>query len=214
MFKNWKITAYLGSPLAGKPPYLDALLVFKKAHYLKIPRPNRTTPLADIPEVSIPVQRTGDLWHCSDPIYMADYDRHAHFTKRFETQVAVDYAASNKLRKINTGAGEFKAYHLPIRERGITQVVWFVRGDRREINHLLSRITSIGKKISQGYGIVTRWEYDEMDNDHSISAEGVLMKTVPAIAPYLSLNGYKRNYGAYKPPYWHRDNYTEILEPC
>ena len=87
-----------------------------------------------------------------------------------------------------------------------------------EINKLLKSIHAIGPHAAIGYGIVWKWEFEEMDDDFSIFApcngKKVLMRTLPLNCELENVCGYKKSFGGWKPPYWHPVFHAEIAVPC
>lgn len=226
MIKNWKVTAWLCSPLAGEPPAFDAVLEYELALRLGMKHSRklgRNIPLSDIERPPIPLSKRdiGDRWvyRCSDPILpppRAEWTD--HLNKRIDTHVVAMLLDDSQRKNLLTSSGPYKMRHAPIRVRAVDCVVWFVRGDRKEINKLVKRVLALGKYRHYGYGLVARWQYDEIDDDNSIVAmhngQPVLMKTVP-VGPHLSgVKGYRKSYGGAYPPYWHPDNAQEIAIPC
>lgn len=69
---------------------------------------------------------------------------------------------------------------MPLIVRSSPTVRWFVRGHRDGILHLLSAVTHVGKKMSQGYGEVRAWSCEPMDEDWSLAdAQRRVMRPIP-----------------------------------
>lgn len=226
MIKNWKVTCWLASPLAGEPPKIDAILEWELAHRLGMKHARKLTrnvPLSEIERPPIPLaQRTiagRDVYCSSDPILsptLAEWNDYQN--KRIDTNLIALMLRPEERKSLLVASGPYKMRHVPIRVRLVERVVWFVRGDRKEINKLLKSVHSLGKGRNIGYGIVHRWEFDETEEDFSIVADcrgkPVLMKTVPT-GPHLeNYTGYRRSFGGAFPPYWHPETYGEIAIPC
>lgn len=226
MIDNWKISAYLRSPLAGDPPKMDAILEYELAlrlgmkHARKLTRDVR---LADVERVPIPLARRTidsiDVYCCSDPILspvLSEWTDHS--AKRFDSDLIVLMLREDQRKNLLTSSGPYKSRFAPIRVRLVECVTWFARGDRKEINKLVKKIVALGKHRSIGYGLIDRWEYERMDEDYSIFAslkgQRVLMKTLHVGDHLEGVKGYTKYFGAAFPPYWHPENYREIAVPC
>lgn len=221
-----RVECELLGQVAGNPPALDSLLeATLSRHYPKAiagEKIDRQFPAPPLFGVPIPLVRGHinghEVYRCSSPIFVGRFDRHEHITKK------IDLSRSSMLRDdelltINTTGGEFKSYRLPLRVRAMFKIVWFARGDRRELLNVLRRVTHVGNRSSHGWGLVKSWEVQRIDADHSWFAESthgqVLMRPLPD-GPHLpqKLRGYQRDFGACQPPYWHQDRFMEIVSPC
>lgn len=241
-----KVTCWLNSPLAGDPPRLDALLEWVMSAKMRavLESSNGARHATGMPKhrgqpvvpgaIPIPLARVRvdgyphTIPLCSDPI-MAEVqsDGVEHFTRRFPSEMSALLAPTER-KIVTVDAGANKSYRLPLRIRLVDRIVWFCCGRDKidtgrsagtETRKLLRDVHSIGKKTSDGYGQVARWEVELTDEDFSWfapSSEGpVLMRTIPASAKVPDkLRGFKRSYGAPVAPYWMAENYTELLTPC
>jgi len=226
MLKNWLVTAWLASPLAGEPPTLDGILAWEMALRLGMKHSGKTgrwTPLEEIPDVPIPLaQRTvsgKDVYCCSSPILphpRAEWEDHT--SKRFESAKLALAIAPERRKLLLTASGPYKSRFVPVRVRLVDRVCWFVRGDRQETNKLLKRVLAIGQHRAIGYGLVHQWEFTETEEDYSIYAPQkgklVLMRPIPTGSGLDNVCGYRMSYGGYKPPYWHPGNQCEVAVPC
>jgi hypothetical protein len=226
MIGNWKVTAWLSSPLAGEPPYLDAILEWEMTRRLGVKHSKkltRDTPLSEINRVPVPLaKRTiegNDVYACSDPILPAPRGEWVERTaKRMDTDLVALLIAPEERKSIGVTSGPYKMRYAPVRARLIDRVCWFFRGDKYEIRRVLKSVLAIGQYRKIGYGMVSSWEYTEMEKDYSIFADSeggkVLMKTIPAGGDMAGITGYRKSFGGGLPPYWHPENYMEIAVPC
>lgn len=226
MIKNWKATACLSTPLAFDPPAFDALLEWELARRMGMKHHNKLTrdiPLFQIKRVPIPLaQRTineHDVYCCSDPILpppRAEWSDHQ--AKRIETHKIALLLDSTQRRSLLIGSGPYKMRYVPVRVRLVDCVIWFFRGDKKEVNKLLKSVIGLGKHRNIGYGLIDRWEYEETPEDYSITVlcrgKPVLMKTIPTGPQLEGLTGYRKSFGGAFPPYWHPETYMEIAVPC
>jgi len=226
MIKNWKVTAWLSSPLAGEPPQFDAILGWELARrlgYKHCRKLTRDTPLSDIQNPPIPLaQRTisgVDVFCCSAPILPEPHDEWVErISKRIDTDEIALLLAPEFRKSLLVASGPYKMRYVPERIRLIDCVCWFVRGDRKEIHKLVKSVYAIGKHRNIGYGQVEDWTFEETEEDYSISAlrqgKPVLMKIIPFGSECQNMTGYKHSFGAANMPYWHPENYREIASPC
>jgi hypothetical protein len=217
-----KVTARLASPVVGDVPFLDAILEYEMAQRLGLAfKIQRHMPAPEYGAVHIPVlrQRIGGVLVpcCSSPIYAPQHEAVEHFTKRLGVEHASLLRQDRQLI-VAVGNSTYKSYRLPLHLRACDQIVWFVRGHRRPVLKLLRSVHSIGKKRSYGYGRVAEWTAETMAEDwcwFAPSDQGpVLMRPLP-LCPQLPPNmlGYRRDFGAVQPPYWHPDRYLERVVP-
>lgn len=218
-----KITAHLESPMAADPPMLDGVLEYVMAALEgKLCDLRRDEPCPPFGSIHLPIfcKNFGGVPVpcCSAPIVHAASDGVEHFAKR----LAVEHApllADNRRLKVAMGNSTYKSYRLPLRMRRVDRVVWYAVAKRVPIRKSLRRVVSLGKKRSYGYARVSRWEVDKVDEDYSLFAPWggklVLMRPLPWCADLpSSLIGFKRDFGACQPPYWHPGRYQEIVTPC
>lgn len=125
-----------------------------------------------------------------------------------------------KQPKWNESAGFFKNYNLPNYSRVAQSVHWFVVGDRAELTRILTtaNVLAIGKKSSQGHGMVVDWQVTPIAADASIICGGNLAKIVPAaLAPHLpadAIAGCAIAHRTWHSPYWMVANATACLMPA
>lgn len=104
-----------------------------------------------------------------------------HWNKRFDMSLAHLVDFQGKRGKVIVEQGEFKAYHMPIHYRHALSVSWYVVGDITWVREMLSTVTHLGKKTSQGWGAVGRWEIEPFAHDWSVyGPNGRLMRSIPS----------------------------------
>lgn len=105
------------------------------------------------------------------------------YSKRWNS--AFDRAVSFKGKgraEIDTARGFFKAYRNPLVYHVMPEIVFYAAGDKAEIERLLQNIAYLGKKSSQGYGEVSEWIVEVIDDDKSIFDGEKLMRMVPCVS--------------------------------
>lgn len=221
------VLAHLSGPIAGDAPQLDALLEMvlsihhpKGVEGYKVDRQYPCLPPNQIP-IPLMKHQIGDwlVACCSSPIYdRLDSEGVEHVGKR----IGVEHAGlleEHERKVVATTNSWTKSYRLPLRIRHVNRIAWIAQGDRSDLLHVLKRVSYLGKKRAHGYGQVREWTVERFDHpawwyaDHE--AGRVLMRPLP-LGNWLPSNliGYRRDFGACVPPYWHPDRYGEVVVPC
>ena len=141
-----------------------------------------------------------------------------HWNKRFDSAFVELLDFGQRRGKVIIEQGKYKAYHMPVFYKVARQVHWYCVGDKIEIEALLSTMTNIGKKTSQGWGRVT-WTVESWHSDWSVWHDGELMRGVPqadALALIKERGGLVPfdvvNYGL-RPSYYRRENQRMLAVP-
>jgi CRISPR type IV-associated protein Csf3 len=150
--------------------------------------------------VPLPLQAVGEgekwFYACSFARWSEDMrEFQENYTKKFDLRYSDLIDFGRKRGFVNIGGGRYKAYHFKIYARIATYVEWYCVGVKEQIEKLLRFATHLGKKTSQGWGSVLRWEIEPIEKDWSIWREGKLMRAIP------DEKG-KFLYGI-RPPYWY-----------
>lgn len=147
-------------------------------------------------------------------------DTHGHYTSMFPLS-KTEYLSESERTKIMQSGGRFKSFRLPLRMRMIERVVWFasLKEQLSDLRKLLKKVHHLGKKASQGHGVIAGWDVEPIDHDLSWYAPSnsgpVLMRTLPRDMDHpKGLIGYQASFGGCVGPYWQRDFWREIIEPC
>lgn len=156
----------------------------------------------------------GKEWYyrCSWAEWGPYVDGRDYWNKRFDSSLADLVDFGERRGTVNNLAGQYKAYHQPVFYRSALWVSWYCVGDRREIERLLSTLTHIGKKISQGWGRVVGWKAEVVTEDWSIWRNGKLMRGVPVGDAPRDYAGNVALYGV-RPSYWDRRNQINVVMP-
>lgn len=227
------VTAHLAGPLAlgpsGEAPHLDALLEYCCAAYhpkaeVRGYKIDRAGPCPAQGIIPIPLARSRiGKWlvgNCSSAImpHHGGTQTVEHVCKRIATEEAA-LLATDERKIVSTTNAWTKSYRLPLRVIRIPCIKWFAVGNRREILKLLRKdCHALGKKVSDGYGRVSGWEVERVDEDCSWfvphPSGRVLMRPLPLDALPPDVVGWKRDFGAVSSPYWHPERATERAVPC
>lgn len=195
--KNLKITALLASPLSFNYDILfDTLLISAKAKGLKM-SDEEFDPTNAI-NIDEEVKYLNDIPLCSKG-FVEGLNGTAKYYKRFDEDSELFYC--NK--KIETGKGRFKNYSNTINTIHSSKIEFYCFGDKGKIEKLLEKVYSIGKKISQGYGIVREWKIEECEIVNWFDIDNPLR---PMPCDMFESNNKNRKVIAYKFPYWYKGN--------
>lgn len=184
-----KVTAHLrAGVVCDRWLPLDAILLYQ------VCREQLGTQMATLPggeakgeDVPMPlaVIHSGEMywyyacsWAQPQPWWLAEGKD--YWNKRFDDKFAhlVDFCG--RRGKVLIEQGRYKSYHMPVFYRVASKVDWYCVGDGGEIARLLSTVTHLGKKRSQGWGRVIRWEVQSWPHDWSVWRDGKLTRGVPA----------------------------------
>lgn len=82
------------------------------------------------------------------------------FNKRYDSVFAEKYL--DKQKKVETRKGKFKNWRIPLTVVLTSEIKWCVStNDAFELDKLIKKIDAIGKKTSQGFGMVKEWTIRE-----------------------------------------------------
>jgi len=161
---------------------------------------------------------TGDRWYwaCSfnqaEPV--TEYVTYWH--RRFDDVLERYIDFQGRRGKVAEQSGKYKAYRMPLNILILPWLEWYAVGDLKAVRELCSGIVAIGKKCSQGHGIVERWEVEEWPEDWSEVRDGRLTRAVFDLPPGVEVEYagkcQRRIYGV-RPPYWDRANQSEVWMP-
>lgn len=120
----------------------------------------------------LPFEKRGEgdkwYWACSFACGKPKAEERIYWHKRFDFDLGIKYIDfGNRRGKVDVKSGQYKNYRMPIITYLIPKLEWYAVGDRAEIERLLSGVTHIGKKRSQGFGRVSRWTVKEWPEDLS-----------------------------------------------
>lgn len=157
---------------------------------------------------SIPLRRVavGGIWFyaCSFAEWGPHVDDRSFWVRRFDLAQSDFIDFGKRKGAVTTSEGMYKGYQVPVFVRHALWVRWYAVGDIERVADLLSDATHIGKKATQGWGRVNRWEVEPWPEDWSLYKDGMLTRALPSEKGIL--------FGV-RPPYWKRGNQTTCRLP-
>jgi hypothetical protein len=168
----------------------------------------------ELPVAMVHPGRSDWYYRCSWAQWAQNIEGRDYWNKRFDTGIAslVDFA--ERRGKVLIEQGKYKAYHMSIFYRVAEWVEWYCFGDKERIANLLSTVTHLGKKTSQGWGRI-RWEIESCENDWSLWQNGKLMRGIPyedipskTVIKLANLIHY-----GIRPSYWKHENQMMLVMP-
>lgn len=159
--------------------------------------------------------------HCSAAILEDAGEYRQHYHKSFPAYHA-DLLDASQRTKFQRGGGVLKSIRLPLRKAQTQRVVWFAElRPKKEIGRapaswlrgILKHVEHLGKKTSQGHGLVGKWTVEQTDIEAHWFCNGVLMRTLPVSIVPKETKGKRRSFGGVAAPYWQADFYTDCYLP-
>lgn len=223
--QSLRIRAYLRSPVIGDNWLpLDGILLFQMTR-MKMGRRDFS-----LPGASGLAQPKGDemkggrlpikIVHAKDWYYRCSWaqwgpfvDGEDFWSKRFDQRYADMIDFGGRRGRIDTSAGTYKGYRMPVYYRSALWVEWYCLGDREALEPLVYMTTHIGKKNDQGWGRVVNWEIESVPADWSIWKDGRLKRGVPKYHLPDGERAVKVAMYGVRPPYWDARNQMELAVP-
>lgn len=125
------------------------------------------------------------------------------YHKRFRDQVA-----GRVVGKVptSTASGRFKDWRLPLVVTLAGELTWWAVGDPERVRDLLADVTQVGKKRSQGEGVVVGWDVIDAgppEWEPIVWHDGRVARPIPArAAASLGVPGAATVVEQYRPPYF------------
>lgn len=169
-----------------------------------------------IPELPLEKREMAGEWYwaSSFAIYQSEGEFIDHWHKRFDKEFEQFLGGTKTTFYPQTG--RFRSYRMPLPGELTKRAVWYCYGDMTATLGLLieAAITHIGKKRSQGRGLIKRWQAKEIEEDYSeVGPDGELMRSMLMPPKGLREETVVRRYGI-RPPYWHVDNIFNCIVPA
>lgn len=217
--RSLKVTAILQTgQIASVDGYLplDSILA---AEWMRRNRPDLcgSMIMGEIIYANLPLKKIdhpkGWYWACSFAQYEKQGEYIAYWHKRFDEVLAEQHADfAGRRGKIAVNAGRYKNYRMPIVIILADKLEWYCVGEPDEIRVLLTGITAIGKKRSQGYGLIDEWLVEDWPEDWSeVGPGGKLMRALHEMPKTTEKANVMMS--GMKPPYWAQSNKSIVFMP-
>lgn len=178
-----KITALLKD---GRVSVSDGYLPFDGVLYSAYARKYHPellhTPILEqdsIIDFPLPLQKIVDnkysYYNCSFAFFEKVAEDTRLFNKRYDTNFSERFVNfGNKRGVVETRKGKFKNARVPLSIILTQKIEWYAVGEMQEVKSLLSYINKIGKKGSQGIGLVKEWIVEEIEQEQCL-----LLRAIP-----------------------------------
>jgi CRISPR type IV-associated protein Csf3 len=200
-----QVRAWLRTPVISDATLpLDGILLYQAMRRRYGPQDATLSGALSAEPEPLPLARAGEgeqwYYRCSFATWSPTVaEGRGTWNKRINTR-RIDVLDRGHTAKINVGGGRYRSYHMPVFYRSALWIAWYADGDMDAVRGLLRDVWAIGKKTSQGYGRVVRWEVEPWPHDWSVERDGKPMRAVP-IGDTFSLDDHVL-YAGYRPPYW------------
>jgi CRISPR type IV-associated protein Csf3 len=199
-YQPLKITLQTLQPIVGTEPlHLDGLLAKVVVTEAMQGKPLPQTPDAYFIPLPIGIERMIDglpLWQSTDFMPVGAKSDHTHYHQRGDCN-PYDYAASKLSRRKQppTTEGQYMSYRIPIKRTIADRWEATCVGDRALVEKYLSTMQYVGKKHSQGYGRVLKWNVSVIP-EFELKNRPIPMSQKSKIVNFVMMG--------WTPPYWHR----------
>ena len=168
----------------------------------------------DISLLDLPLKKTEDVFHSSIGIYSDNAKLYKDtIYKRFTDKETYKLTKKQQKGRIKTNQGHFKDFMINLPILITDNITFYCNGDKKELNRLLSHLTSIGKKTSIGGGRINKINITETSEDYSFFKDGMIMRPIPTKMKIPIFEGMVFQQQPYKPPYWDKNNVTMCYVP-
>ncbi|MCK9549270.1 hypothetical protein [Aquamicrobium sp.] len=216
-FSNLKITIYLKSSVAmqkrkGAFDSILARLYFSELEKNGTFNGDYAQPL---PFLDI----TDGVYHTSFPIFngVKYYDKEK-LIKTFDHDMYAKYGEILTKKGSGKGVvmtvqGTYKNAFFSIERIGVDQIIYYARGDMKQIASLLNNLRFLGKKSSLGWGEVEKIEIEKIESDYSLIKHGKLMRNIPKKNSLQIEDTGRVSLFRLQHPYWKKTDMVECLMP-
>lgn len=168
----------------------------------------------DVSLLNLPLKRTSDVYHSSVGIYANNVKLYRDtIYKRFTDKETHKLTHRQQKGRIKTNQGHFKDFMINLPIIITDTITFYCNGDKKELERLLSHLTSIGKKTSIGSGRIRNIIITETNEDYSFFKENHIMRPIPATMDIPVFEGMIFQKQPYKPPYWDKNNVCMCMVP-
>lgn len=186
MFNNFKVIAHMKTPMVAIDPIiLDSIISAAKAKEILgedfYTGDNIAGTREDIESMLDPILDKQNGVYCASMGLGDNREYVGSWSKRWDDKNddVVEFKGRGKQR-VDIGAGFYKNYHMPLVLKSYKTLNFYVRGNIEEVKRLLENyIFYLGKKGSQGYGQIRKWEFEEMEENWSVWKDNKPMRPIP-----------------------------------
>ena len=172
-----------------------------------------TEEIIDISLLDIPLKKTADVYHSSVGIFSNPKLYKDTIYKRFTDKETHKLTRKQQTGRIKTNQGHFKDFMINLPIIITDTITFYCNGDKKELERLLSHLTSIGKKTSIGSGRIRNITITETNEDYSFFKDNCIMRPIPATMDVPVFEGMIFQKQPYKPPYWDKNNVCMCIVP-
>ena len=226
------VTARMATGIAHASPWtpaLDGILAAELWHETKRHNPPATPALDadDPPDLDLPLARctpTHGPWHwaatCAWPDPVPATPEIHTWTGRVDHR-ALEHLATTLPKIISDRQGRYRARCMPLMVTTCRTLTWHAIGDPEAVSEILSGVRAIGKKRSQGEGVVLEWNVAPSDLDAFTAAHlyptGRLGRPTPpgclTTRPDLK-EASALGYAGVRPPHMHPSRFHDLHLPA
>lgn len=199
-----KVTAIMSMPVTFTfgSVALDALLASQVARRDGLPEWRRGHPTDEIPVPPLKYADAGYYlasWAIPGPLVWS-WTTHLHKPPPVDWYLRL---CTDKVRRVDTGSGEDKAWRVPRHRQFFREIVWCCIGDEKQVRELLLGVTRIGSYRRDGIGKVRRWEVEQCEtwDGFPVLRDGIPLRSLPPDYPGLDID-HRTGYAALRFPYW------------
>ncbi|HDF4164012.1 hypothetical protein ACRVX5_16595 [Clostridioides difficile] len=217
MFTNFKVIMYMSSPVATVDEIiLDSIIsaaickeCFSEQYYSGKKKYGTKKEIEE--SLDLVLDKKMGVY-CTSKAIGDNEEFVSSWLKQFDSK-DIDFIKEKKTGKpkVSIAAGYFKSYHNQLNLKSYKTITFYVRGDKEKIKNLLqNNINFVGKKNSQGYGEILKYEFLDCDEDYSIFKDEKIMRPIP-FREYMKLEKPISKEHFLKelpiiPPYWRSDH--------
>jgi CRISPR type IV-associated protein Csf3 len=125
-------------------------------------------------------------------------ERVARWHKKWDDEYDYLVDFGTNCGRVTITNGHFKSFDMPIIIHATPRLDFIAYGDAERVRTMLARVTHVGKKASQGFGEVLRWEVEE---DSTLTKTDVAMRRPVPVEVAPDPNS-QRVWICPRPPYW------------
>ncbi len=168
-------------------------------------------------EAPLPLERRGAgnrwYWACSFNQTQPVTEYVTYWHRRFDDNYERYINFGKKRGIVQEQKGLYKAYRMPLNILIFVEPLeWYVVGEIKAVRELCEGIPALGKKPSQGYGLIEHWEVEPWPEDWSeVGPDRRLMRAVYKLPPRVQ--GVRRRLYGMRPPYYLKENQEEVWVP-